>query len=343
LIFRVFGYSHPSNGYICDAEYAPASIFKSSNPKALRNHKQELFYKFYEDEGWKLIQKEFSQYRFFHEMLQTRVTYVGTGNIAKTRKPERKLRSLIEAEPTDNLVSALQDVLRFVAQRSTLAPSSFGVFGSVLHGFHNSRFSDIDFITYGRQNVAKLTETLRELYADSSSHLQNEFHDEEPIKSGPWRFQNYTTKEYQSHQRRKMIYGLFTDQRTGRTIKTEFEPVKDWSEIKNEYDSETRIIQKGWVKMTASVSDDKDAPFIPSVYVIEPLHVLNGTHRGIEVVRIVSYMEEFRLQAVTDEKVYVEGNLEEVVTPKKSYHQITLTYCPRYYEQVLKTAHPVGS
>jgi hypothetical protein len=44
------------------------------------------------------------------------------------------------------------------------------------------------------------------------------------------------------------------------------------------------------------------------------------------------------LQAQKDEKVCVEGNLEEVVTPNGSYHQIALTYCPRYYEQVLKVA-----
>ena len=49
-----------------------------------------------------------------------------------------------------------------------------------------------------------------------------------------------------------------------------------------------------------------------------------------------SYMEEFRQQAKKDETVIVEGNLEEVVSPKGSFHQVTLTYCPRYYEQVLK-------
>jgi hypothetical protein len=37
-----------------------------------------------------------------------------------------------------------------------------------------------------------------------------------------------------------------------------------------------------------------------------------------------------------DDEVYVEGNLEEVATSKGSFHQITLTHCPRYYEQVLK-------
>ena len=50
-------------------------------------------------------------------------------------------------------------------------------------------------------------------------------------------------------------------------------------------------------------------------------------------------MEEFRQQAQKDEKVIVEGSLEEVVSPNKdSWHQIVLTYCPRYYEQVLKIA-----
>jgi hypothetical protein len=43
------------------------------------------------------------------------------------------------------------------------------------------------------------------------------------------------------------------------------------------------------------------------------------------------------MQARNDEKVYVEGNLEEVITPFDSFHEITLTYGPRYYEQVLKT------
>jgi hypothetical protein len=49
-------------------------------------------------------------------------------------------------------------------------------------------------------------------------------------------------------------------------------------------------------------------------------------------------MEEFRMQARKNETVYVEGNLEEVITQKRSFYQIALTYCPRYYEQVLKVA-----
>jgi predicted nucleotidyltransferase len=88
--------------------------------------------------------------------------------------------------------------------------------------------------------------------------------------------------------------------------------------------------------MTARIKEDGDAPFIPSVYGVEPLKVLKGRKDAAEATRIVSYVEEFRMQAREDEKVYVEGNLEEVIAPKGCFHQVVLTYCPRYYEQVLK-------
>jgi predicted nucleotidyltransferase len=181
-----------------------------------------------------------------------------------------------------------------------------------------------------------MREILETLYSDDSLGLRNEFETDEAMKGKQWRFKNYGVKEFLWHQKRKLIYGLFHDVKSGRTIKTEFEPVKEWSEIASEYDSETRILRKDWVKINARVVADSDAPFIPSVYGIEPLEVLSGTKDALEAVRVISYMEEFRLQAQRDEKVCVEGNLEEVVSPKGSFRQIALTYCPRYYEQVLK-------
>jgi len=336
LTFRVFGYSHPPNAYICDVEYAPTEIFKSKNPKAFRSKAQRVFYKFYEDEGWKFIKNNFPQHMIFHEMLSEKVVGVKYNNIVKVRKPNEELRKLIETEPRDELLMALQNVLDFAMRHSGLSVKDFGVFGSLLHGFYHPKFSDIDLIIYGRENAVKLCETLQELYKGKHSLFRNEFESDEPIKGKHWRFQNYAPKEFVWHQQRKMIYALFHDEKSGRIIKTEFEPVKDWKEISNNYSSETKIVQKGWVRMFAHITEDQDAPFIRSVYGIKPLTVLHGTRGAGEATHIVSYMEEFRMQAKKDEKVYVEGNLEEVATSEGSFHQITLTYCPRYYEQVLK-------
>jgi len=338
LIFRVFGYSHPPNAFVCDAEYAPANVFTSHDPRAPRTGGNQVFYKFYFDEGWKLIFNRFPKYTVFHEMLRQKVVGVNQEDIAEVRKPEKRLRALAEAAPTDALHDAMQRVLNTVLQGSNLSLADFGVFGSMLHGFHHPKFSDIDLIVYGREENAKTRETLQALYASSRSGFRNEFDADSPMKGKQWRFKNYSVKEFLWHQKRKLIYGLFDDAKSGRTIKAEFEPVKEWSEIASEYDSKTRILRKDWVKINARVVADDDAPFVPSVYDITPLEVLSGTRDALEAVRVISYMEEFRLQAQKDETVCVEGNLEEVVTPNGNYHQIALTYCPRYYEQVLKVA-----
>jgi predicted nucleotidyltransferase len=231
----------------------------------------------------------------------------------------------------------MEHVLNIALENSGLKTQNFGVFGSVLHGFHHPMYSDIDFVIYGKTENTKMRQTLEELYAHSKSGLSNEFESDEAMKGKRWLFKNFDVQDFVWHQRRKMIYGLYDDRASsGRIIKAEFEPVKAWSEIQSEYDHEAHIVQKGWTKIKAHVTADDEAPFIPSVYGIQPIEILSGPREAGEAVRVFSYMEEFRQQAQNDETVIVEGNLEEVVSPKGSFHQVTLTYCPRYYEQVLK-------
>jgi len=336
LIFRVFGYSHPSGAFICDAEYAASSIFKSTDPRAPRTTGAHVFYKFYDDEGLKLVFSKYPQYTFTHEMLEQRVVGVNQEEIVAVRKPEERLKVLAREAAKDELHDAMQRVLKTLMGRSGLSESDFGVFGSMLHGFHHPRFSDIDLLVYGIRENGKLRETAAVLYKERTSGFRNEFANSRVMEGKRWRFKSFTVKEFLWHQERKQIYGLFEDPKSGRTIKAEFEPVKAWSEIRSEYDPKTKIIRRDWVTLKARVTSDKEAPFIPSVYGIQPLQVLSGTRTAIDATRVVSYMEEFRLQAQTDETIIVEGALEEVVSTRGGFHQITLTYCPRYYEQVLK-------
>jgi predicted nucleotidyltransferase len=185
-----------------------------------------------------------------------------------------------------------------------------------------------------------MRKTLEDLYADGGSGFRNEFWSEQAMAGKTWRFKNFDVADFVWHQRRKMIYGLYDDtSASGRVIKAEFEPVKAWGEIKSEYDPRTCITQRGWTKIKARITSDDDGPFIPSVYGIEPLEVLSGPKEALEATRVFSYMEEFRQQAKKGETIIVEGNLEEVASPTEIFHQVTLTYCPRYYEQVLKVLH----
>ena len=339
LIFRVFGYSHPPGAFICDAEYASAKIFESKDPRAPRTGKNQLCYKFYNDEGMKLVTKHYPQYLVYHEMLGLKLVGVKESVALEVRRPEVRLRELIEAGPTDELLAAMERVLMISLSNSGLSDRDFGVFGSMLHGFHHPQFSDIDLIVYGKKENAQMRKTLQALYADNESGFHNEFESNQAMAGKDWRFKNFAVKDFVWHQRRKQIYGLYDDRATGRTIKAEFEPVKAWSEIASEYNRQTKITQKGWVKLRARVTTDDEGPFIPSIYGVEPLELLSGAKEAVEAKRVFSFMEEFRQQAQRDEEVTVEGNLEEVVSQKERFYQVTLTYCPRYYEQTLKVLH----
>ncbi|XHH10030.1 MAG: nucleotidyltransferase domain-containing protein [Candidatus Bathyarchaeia archaeon] len=342
LLFRVFGYNHPPNTYLCDAEYASSKIFQSTDPRAPREGRNMLFYKFYNDEGMKLVAKKYPQYLVFHEMLGVELVGVKDKDIMEVHEPQKRLAELLKQGPTDELLAAMERTLKIATTSSGLQTSDFGVFGSMLHGFHHPKYSDIDFTIYGKQQNAKMRQTLAKLYDAPASGLTNEFASDHVMDGKRWLFTNFEVKDFIWHQRRKQIYGLYDDRKnSGRVIKAEFEPVKAWDEIVNEYDPKLCITRRGWAKIKARVTVDDDGPFIPSVYGIEPIEVLSGPSGSEEVVRVFSYMEEFRQQVHKDETIIVEGNLEEVQSPEpgKSFHQITLTYCPRYYDQVLKALH----
>jgi len=339
MIFRVYGYSHPINAYICDPEYAPANIYKSKDPRAYRAKCKQVCYKFYTDEGLRFVKQKYPQYMIWYKPLQRSLVGVKKEQITETRQPEKTLQTLLKKQPTDSLLQALHTLFDYLLQRLSLSTTDFGVFGSLFHNFYHPKYSDLDLIIYGEKKLKRLRETLNTLYQEDDSPLRNEFDNPQLVKEKHWKFQNYSLKEYVRHQKRKQVYSLFHHKESDRTIKTEFEPVRRREEIQNEYNPNTRIIRKGWIKTLARVTNDNDAPFMPSIYQIEPMKISEGEHVD-NLQRVVSYVEEFRIQAQRDELILVEGNLEHVNTPKHTFHQVTLTYGPRYYEQTLKVVDP---
>lgn len=334
IIFRVYGYLHPLGGYICDPEYASPKVFKSTNPRARRGEPEPSYYKFFADEGLKLILNKFPQYTVFHEPLQKCLVGVNEADIVQVRKPEVGLKQVLAKEPDDVLLKALHDLFGRVCVHSGLSSGYFGVFGSLLHSFYHPNFSDLDFIIYGKENMDKLCKTLETLYKEDPC-LRNEFDYMKAVESKDWKFVNYSLEEYVWHQRRKMIYAYFDSPDAKRVVKAEFEPVKNWKENVNKFNNFSRISYVGWIKAVAQITDDTEAPFIPSIYKIKVEDVIEGPEvEGI--MRIFSYMEEFRMQAKQGERVLVEGNLEKVVDGTNTFYQITLSYGPRYYEQTLK-------
>ena len=335
LIFRVYGYFHPPNGHVCDLEYASSKVYVSQDQRAFRKGKTGIFYKFYADEGLKFTFRRYPQYTVYYKPLGRKLVGVPNELTSEIRRPWQKLEEILMKKPEDKLIKSLNNLLNLITSVSGLSTKNFGVFGSLLHDFYHPEFSDIDLIIYGKSNLKRLREVLEEIYGEAGSPLRNEFEDEKVLEGKRWRFKNYSAKEFLWHQRRKLIYGVFDSKVANRKVKVEFEPVKEWEEIYNEYEKTCRIIREDWIKAVARILDDEENAFMPSIYPIEILEIIEGP-KVDNIKRIISFVEEFRMQTWKDETVYVEGNLERVEMKDETFRQITLTYGPRYYEQTLK-------
>jgi len=337
IILRVYGYSHPLNAAICDAEYASERIYHSDNTRALRKDRksQSIYYKFYSDEGLQFIKNNYSQYQIYYKPLQKWMVGIRKEQIAELRRPEEKLQQLIIGEEKDMLINSGIDVLDMIFERSSLRSSDFGIFGSILHGFHHISYSDLDFVIYGRKSLNTLLSLLADFYSERGSSLRNEF--ETPPKAGSsshWMFKDYSAEEYVWHEKRKLIWAIYNSKSLGRRIKVEFEPIRNWNEIKKE--PKSLLIEKaGWIRCIASVLTEDESYYMPSIYPIKVEEFVSGT-KVENIIQTISYVEEFRMQAKAGERVLIEGNLERVTFPKGSFHQITLTYGPRYHDQVIK-------
>lgn len=339
LIFRTYGYDHPEDACFCDLEYAPESVYRSDNTRAVRVGGRKRYYKFYFDKGLRFVKERYPQYQLHHKSLNRPLVGVKGVQLAGIVRPDQQLRKLMMA-CGDPLTEAVKEVLNFVLDSSTLRLRDFGVFGSLAHRFHNPLYSDIDLIIYGRRELKELRATLARLYEEGV--LRNEF--EDWTVDGPpahWNFARYSKEEYGRLQKRKMIYSTLLSEELGRTVKIEFEPVRRWGEIENEYKSTIRIENMGRVEAFVEVLSDEEAGFMPSIYPVE-LRKVDLDIDPHDFKRVVSYVEEFRLQVEAGETAQVRGNFELVETSDGQFYQIVLSYGKDYFNQVLKPMRTLG-
>ncbi len=165
-------------------------------------------------------------------------------------------------------------------------------------GFHTPLFSDVNLVIYGKEEIRELRATLTELFKGDS--LRNEFDDWTPLDlPAHWNFKHLSKEDYGWHQRRKRIYAVLVAELRVREVKIEFEPIRRWNEITNEYPETLSTRELGRVEAVGEVVSDDEGGFIPSIYPVR---------------------------------------LEEVETRNGSFHQIALSYGQDYFDQVLKLA-----
>jgi predicted nucleotidyltransferase len=333
LIFRTYGYDHPPSSCFCDLEYAPETLYWTEEPRALREGLPTNYYKFYFDGGLRFAMNYQPPYRLLHRPLNRTLVGVRSEQMSHVVRPDERLREIMHTDG-DPLIEAAREVLDLIIDCSTLRLRDFGVFGSIAHSFHNPKYSDIDLIIYGSRELRELMTALEGLYGEGS--LRNEFWGWTPeAPPAHWNFTHYSKEEYGWYQMQKLIYATYQSKGLGRTVKVEFEPVRRWDEIHNEYGTTVGIERLDRVEAIGEILSSDEAGFMPSLYPVK-LREIDADIDHQDVSRIVSYVEEFRLQLEPGETALVRGNLERVEARDGEFHQITLSYGPDYFNQVLK-------
>ncbi|MFX0061383.1 MAG: hypothetical protein ACFFC7_04290 [Candidatus Hermodarchaeota archaeon] len=335
FFFRVLGYWHPPDGFICDPEYTPAKLYDTTTLMELRERKKG-YLKFYGDEGVRFLKENYPQYQIYYKPLRIKLIGVPAPLIADVRRTDLGLKSLLTKSSPDVLQKQTIELIELLSDQSVLSPVDFGLFGSMLADIHHYSFSDIDLAVYGKFQIQELRSLLADMYDSKSSLLKNEFEVAVDVfQAKPSPFTYISRDELIFHQKRKLIYGILV-QGSSHVTKVEFEPIRRWDEIKNLH-GQVQIEKLGRVMVEARITDADESFFMPSEYGLEVEKILFGDADKCPPVKLVSYFEQFRMQAFKDEQVLVSGILEKVTTRQKEYYQLSLSYGDAdWTENVLK-------
>ncbi len=338
IFFRVYGYWHPSSGYVCDPEYVPMSIFNTETLLEQRIRKKG-YCKFYGSEGIEFVTEKYPQFMVPYPPLDTILVGVRHSDVERELRTDVRLREMLESPPDDLLAGLLVELIDFLLDNTSIRKSDLGIFGSLLAGIYHPQYSDLDITVYGKDTFEKLRPYLMEWYSEPDGYLANEFIVEvQQFLDKPSPFTAITREEIIAHHRRKGIYGILPGARDP-FLKVEFEPIRRFDEIDNLAEDAT-MTPSDRITVRARITEHDNGYYMPSEYGIETIEVLEGD-TSASPTRVLNYIEQFRMMAFKDEEVIVSGVLEHVERRNTEYDQITLSYPLGWEANVLKTIDAV--
>jgi len=234
--------------------------------------------------------------------------------------PEVRAKEILQ-NPADALEEHAKNLIEEISNASGVSVEAFGVTGSILLKIHNLQYSDVDLVVYGRQNALKVRETLKQLLDESKRGFSRP-RGEELLKwaSEIVRVHPLTVEEAVNYYSRvKWNRALFK----GRQFS--IHPVKTESEVDERW--EDKIVKPvGLVKIRAVVVDSSESLFMPAVYEVDEVRVIEGATPPGRVLYVVSYEGLYMDVAEEGDVIEVYGKLEHVEDLRRGldYYQVTV-------------------
>jgi len=316
FFFCVVGPFHPGDRVISYLKYLPdkRGIWGKRRKRFKRVMKAYTIPNLLET--FKLLEKSHPHYLFRSPFYNIRMTAVPHEKIKRHYHPEEKLEELLKSQELDVLQAKAVELVRTLSRASNISSSSFGITGSILLDIHNPDFSDVDLTVYGLKNTLALKEGLNQLYSSSSKVKRFEGKLLEA-----W-CKSKTVKHPLSLAEARTIYEKRWNVGNFDGTLFSIHPVKTKFELSEKYGDKS-FRPKGFVTIRATVEDDSDSMFLPAVYRVRNVEVLEGP-KTENILEVVSYESLYDSLATKGEKITAHGKLEIVKDLRNGavYHRV---------------------
>lgn len=304
LFFTVVGYVHPDEKILAYLKYYPGSAGKWSRSGS--NYERAI--KFYDiphlKETLKILEKNWPKYLYKDELLNISFSAVPKDLIHVHYKPEEKLDKLLNSSKLDPLQRKTIDVATILSKKSGIKLQNFGISGSVLIDLHQTSFSDIDLITYGKKHGWMVREALLSLIRSGGSKIEPFPKNEVPTPS----------RQKRLSLMNEMQLKLFYDRKWNRGVidGTPFSvnPVLAPNDIQDIY-GKYRCEPLGIVEAEVKVTDSSESIFVPARYLVSAVK-LNKNMKFNNVKEVISYDRDYGDIAYDGEQILIRGKLERV-------------------------------
>jgi len=326
LFFCVVGYLHPPDKYTAYLKYTPA--VEGRWRRLGQAYHRELTYYHAHQVGQTLdtLQAHFPGYVHYCPVRDMRFSMVPHDRVQTYYRPEERLAQLLTApaDPLENQVARLTESIR---QATNIPLENLGIGGSVLLNIHDPGFSDIDIVIYGREAINQLQTALTENRIPGVSPLTE-------ATFSRWRREveehhHLTDQEVRWLAARRWTLVYYQ----GRALS--LLPIRSDAEI-NEVYGEHYYRDAGVVKLRAVISDAADSIFLPALYGIEQVKILEGP--AVEIREICSYEGIFSQAADKGQEVEAQGKLEQV--DGGPLHRLVIGSSHRTGIEYFKLTHP---
>lgn len=316
LFFCVVGPFHPKDRVISYLKYLPDKDGKWGMGERRFRRVMRAYTIPNLLETFELLESEHPRYLFYSSFYNIKLTAVPRRNIRRHYRPEGKLAELLKRRDLDSLQTRLVRLVRVLSEASNVPPSSFGVTGSILVDIHSPEFSDIDLTVYGLKGSLALKEALTQLYSSSSKVKRFKGKLLEAWCKSKAKKHPLSLLEARRIYERKWNVGVFDG------TPFSIHPVKTGFEVTERY-GDKKFRPEGFVTIRALVDDDSECMFLPAVYRVQDVEVLEGP-KVSDILKVVSYESLYDNLAERGEKIVARGKLEMVedLSGGELYHRV---------------------